>query len=154
MLTQLAHGIMRHRWLVIGAWVFLTLFGVFATGKVADRWYTATAIPGQPAYEASQRSLHALGVGDRTPIVVVFHADADISKSAPVEQAMQRAAASVPGAFTSSFFTTGSDLYLSSDRRTAFQMLYPRGPEGVTVLSGANDIRAAAAGGLPAGTTV
>jgi hypothetical protein len=30
MLTQLAHGIMRHRWLVIGAWVFLTLFGVFA----------------------------------------------------------------------------------------------------------------------------
>ena len=153
-LTRLAHLIVRRRWLVIGIWVFLTVFGAFATGKVADRWYTATAIPGQPAYEASQRSLHALGVGDRTPIVVVFHTNGDVTKSAPVEQAMRRAAASVPGAFTSSFFTTGSSIYVSSDRRTAFQMLYPPGAEGVTVLSGAKDIRAAAAADLPAGTTV
>ena len=153
-LTRLAHLIVRRRWLVIGIWVFLTVFGVFATGKVADRWYTATAIPGQPAYEASQRSLHALGIGDRTPIVVVVHTNGDATKSAPVEQAMQRAAATVPGAFTSSFFTTGSSIYVSHDRQTAFQMLYPPGPEGVTVLSGANDIRAAAAAGLPPGTTV
>src|SRR3954471_22911989 len=125
MLTRLAHGIMRHRWLVIGAWVFLTLFGVFATGKVADRWYTATAIPGQPAYEASQRALHELGIGDRTPIVVVFHTADDITKSTAIAPAMQRVAASMPGAFTSSFFTTGSDIYLSKDRHTAFQMLYP-----------------------------
>ena len=153
-LTRLAHLIVRRRWLVIGIWVFLTLFGVFATGKVADRWFTATAIPGQPAYEASQRSLHALGIGDRTPIVVVFHTDGDVTRSAAVEQAMQRAAETVPGAFTSSFFTTGSSIYVSRDQQTAFQMLYPPGPEGVTVLSGANDIRAAAAAGLPVGTTV
>jgi RND superfamily putative drug exporter len=154
MLTRLAHGIMRHRWLVIGVWVFLTLFGVFATGKVADRWYTATAIPGQPAYEASQRALHELGVGDRTPTVVVFHSSDDVTKSTAIEHAMQRAATAVPGAFTSSFFTTGSNIYLSNDRHTAFQMLYPRGAEGVNVLSGAKDIRAAAATGLPAGITV
>ena len=154
MLTRLAHGIMRHRWLVIGTWVFLTLFGVFATGQVADRWYTATAIPGQPAYEASQRALHELGIGDRTPIVVVFHASDDITKSAAVGQAMQRATTAVPGAFTSSYFTTGSDLYLSADRRTAFQMLYPRGPDDVTVQSAPDVIRAAAATGLPAGIAV
>ncbi|MDT7547990.1 MAG: putative drug exporter of the superfamily [Actinomycetota bacterium] len=149
MLTRLAHGIMRHRWLVIGVWVFLTLFGVFATSKVSDRWFTATAIPGQPAYEASQRALHKLGVGDRTPIVVVFKTSDDITKSRPVEQAMQRAAAAVPGAFTSSFFTTGSDIYVSKDRQTAFQMLYPPGADDVTVLSRPDRIRAAAATGLP-----
>ena len=154
MLTRLAHMLVRYRWLVIGTWLALTVLGGFAAGQLSSRWYTATAIPGEPAYEASQRSLHALGVGDRTPIVVVFHTNADITKSAPVELAMRRAAATVPGAFTSSFFTTGSDIYLSSDRQTAFQMIYPRGPEGVTVLSGAKDIRAAAATGLPVGTTV
>jgi RND superfamily putative drug exporter len=145
---------MRYRWAVIGVWIGLTLFGVFATSQVADRWYTATAIPGEPAYEASQRALHELGVGDRTPIVVVFHTSDDITKSAAVEQAMQRAATAVPGSFTSSFFTTGSDIYVSGDRRTAFQMLYPAGEEGVNVLSNAKEIRAAAATGLPDGIDV
>jgi RND superfamily putative drug exporter len=154
MLTRLAHVMMRYRWLVIGVWIGLTVFGVFATTKAADRWYTATAIPGQPAYEASQRALHELGVGDRTPIVVVFHTAGDITKNAAVGPAMQRAAAAVPGAFTSSFFTTGSDIYLSKDRQTAFQMLYPAGPDDVTVLSRPADIRAAAATGLPQGVDV
>ncbi|MCU1592640.1 MAG: family transporter [Frankiales bacterium] len=153
-LARLAHLIVRRRWIVIGVWVLLTVFGAFASGKVESRWYTATAIPGQPAYEASQRALHQLGIGDRTPIVAVFRTSTDITKSADVEQGMQRAAAAVPGAFTSSYFSTGSDLYLSKDRHTAFQMLYPRGPDDVTVLAGAEDIRAAAAAGLSVGTTV
>src|SRR5689334_6802037 len=154
MLSRSAHIIARHRWLVIGIWLGLTVFGVFATTKVADRWYTATAIPGEPAYDASQRALHELGIGDRTPIVVVFHAAGDISTNAAVGPAMERAAAVLPGAFTSSFFTTGSDLYLSKDRRTAFQMLYPTGPDNVTVLSHPENIRAAAATGLPAAIDV
>ncbi|MDX6551997.1 MAG: putative drug exporter of the superfamily [Gaiellales bacterium] len=153
-LTRLAHSIVRHRWLVIGVWIFLTVFGACATGKVADRWYTATAIPGQPAYEASQRSLHELGFGDRNPSVVVFHTSGDITKSAAVEHGMQRAAASVPGVFSSSYFTTHDFVYVSSDRHTAFQMLYAPGKADITAPAGANDIRAAAAVGLPSGTTV
>ncbi|MDT7537473.1 MAG: putative drug exporter of the superfamily [Actinomycetota bacterium] len=154
MLTRLAHVIMRYRWAVIGVWVGLTLFGVFATTKVADRWYAATAIPGQPAYEASQRALHELGIGDRTPIVVVFHTSGDITQNTAVAPAMDRAAATRPGAFTSSFFTTGSDIYLSSDRHTAFQMIYPAGADDVNVLSHPEAIRTAAATGLPAGIDV
>src|SRR3954452_11961955 len=76
-LTKLAHQIVRHRWLVIGVWVALTVFGGFAAQQVSSRWFQSTSVPGQPAYEASQRSLHALGVGDRSPTVVVFHTDAD-----------------------------------------------------------------------------
>src|SRR4051794_8189177 len=154
MLTRLAHVLLRYRWYVIGAWIALTVFGAFAAGQLSSRWYTATAIPGERAYEASQRSLHELGVGDRTPAVVVFHTDGDITGSAAVEQAMGRAAGSVPGSFTSSYFSTGSPLYVSSDKHTAFQMLYPPGRAAVDVLSGAKEIRAAAADGLPAGTTV
>jgi RND superfamily putative drug exporter len=48
---------------VIAAWVVLTLFGGFAAGQLASRWYQSTAIPGKPAYEASQRTFKALGAG-------------------------------------------------------------------------------------------
>ncbi|MDT7571396.1 MAG: putative drug exporter of the superfamily [Actinomycetota bacterium] len=154
MLTRLAHVIMKYRWTVIGVWIGLTVFGVFATTQVADRWYAATAIPGEPAYEASQRALDKLGVGDRTPIVVVFHTDGDITQNTAIASAMDRAAATRPGAFTSSFFSTGNAVYLSSDRHTAFQMIYPVGADDVTVKSEPETIRAAAATGLPAGVDV
>jgi RND superfamily putative drug exporter len=145
---------MKYRWTVIGVWIGLTVFGVFATTQVADRWYAATAIPGEPAYEASQRALDKLGVGDRTPIVVVFHTDGDITQNTAIASAMDRAAATRPGAFTSSFFSTGNAVYLSSDRHTAFQMIYPVGADDVTVKSEPETIRAAAATGLPAGVDV
>jgi putative drug exporter of the RND superfamily len=154
MLTRLAHLIVRRRWLVIGAWVVLTLFGVFAASQVSSRWFQSTSVPGQPAYEASQRSLHALGVGDRTPIVVVFHTGGDATKNPAIEQAMRRAAAAVPGAFTSSYFSTGNLMYVSRDRHTAFEEIYPPGPERLDVFSGAKEIRAVAAAGLPAAITV
>jgi RND superfamily putative drug exporter len=153
MLTRLAHVIVRRRWTVIGLWIALTVFGAFSTVQVSDRWTSRTSVPGEPAYEASQRSLQALGIGDRTPIVVVFHADSDISGSAPVEQAMDRVAQASPGAFTSSFFTTDNPVYLSQDRQTAFQMIYPAGEDGVYVVSNANKLQAVAAQGLPDGTT-
>jgi RND superfamily putative drug exporter len=154
MLTRLAHVIVRRRWTVIGLWAVLTMFGIFSTSQVSDRWTGSTAVPGEPAYEASQRSLAALGVGDRTPTVVVFHADGDISGSAAVEQSMDRVAKASPGAFTSSFFSTDNPVYLSEDRQTAFQMVYPAGEEGVYVVSNAEKLQATAAEGLPEGTTV
>ena len=154
MLARLAHLTIRYRWPMICLWLLLTVVGVFATSQVSSRWYTATAIPGQPAYEASQRSLHELGVGDRTPDVVVFHTAGDATKSRAIEQSMRQAADAVPGAFTSSYFTTGNLLYVSSDRHTAFQMIYPAGPAGVDKLSNAKAIRASAANNLPADITV
>src|SRR5690348_17047346 len=108
MLTRLAHLTVRHRWAVIGCWLILTLFGAFAAGKVSTRWYQSLAIPGKPAYEASQRTLTAFSAGARAPSVVVFHTSGDATKSEAIEQAMRRAAATMPGARTSSYFSTGS----------------------------------------------
>src|SRR6266498_1805367 len=131
MLTRLAHLTVRHCWAVIGAWLVLTLFGGFAAGKVSTRWYQSLSIPGKPAYEASQRTLKALGVGARPPNVVVFHTSGDATKSKAIEQAMQRAAAIMPGARTSSYFSTGSLMYVSRDRHTTFAEVYPPGPARV-----------------------
>ena len=102
MLARLAHVTVRHRRAVIGAWILLTLFGVFAAAQVSSRWYQSLASPGKPAYDASQRSLKALGAGARPPSVVAFHISGDATKSKAIEQATRRAAATMPGARMSS----------------------------------------------------
>jgi RND superfamily putative drug exporter len=152
-LARLARFITRHRWAVIGTWIVLTLFGAVAAGQLSSRWYQSLSVPGKPAYEASQRTLKALGVGARAPSVVVFHTSGDATKNPAIERAMQRAAATMPGARTSSYFSTGSLIYVSRDRHTTFQEVYPPGPAGLDKQSGALTMRAAALRGLPAGIT-
>ncbi len=154
MLARLAHIVARHRRAIIVAWVILTLFGGFAAGQVSKRWYQSFSIPGKSAYEANQRTLKAFGSGVRPPDVVVFRTSGDATKSDAIKQAMQRAAATMPGARTSSYFSTGSLIYVSRDRHTTFEEVYPPGLAKFDTKSGAARMRAAAATGLPAGITV
>jgi putative drug exporter of the RND superfamily len=154
LLARLAHAVARHRRAVIAVWVVLTLFGGFAAGQVSKRWYQSFSIPGKSAYEANQRTLKAFGSGVRPPDVVVFRTSGDATKSDAIKQAMQRAAATMPGARTSSYFSTGSLIYVSRDRHTTFEEVYPPGLAKFDTKSGAARMRAAAATGLPAGVTV
>ena len=154
MLARLAHTVARHRRAIIVAWVVLTLFGGFAAGQVSKRWYQSFSIPGKSAYEANQRTLKAFGSGVRPPDVVVFRTSGDATKSGAIKQAMQRAAATMPGARTSSYFSTGSLIYVSRDRHTTFEEVYPPGLAKFDTKSGAARMRAAAATGLPPGITV
>jgi RND superfamily putative drug exporter len=154
MLTRLARLITHHRRATIGAWLVLTLFGVFAANMVSTRWNQTLSAPGRPAYDASQRTLKDFGVGVRAPDVVVFHTTSDATKSRVIEQAMHRAARTMPGALTSSYFSTGSLAYVSGDRHTTFEEIYPPGPTELTATSGANTLREAAAKALPPGITV
>jgi putative drug exporter of the RND superfamily len=153
-LGRLAQFIARHRWPVIAVWIVLTIFGGVAAGKLSSRWYQSFSIPGKPAYEASQRTLKAFGVGVRPPNVVVFHTSGDATKSPAIERAMKRAAATMPGALTSSYYSTHNSMYVSQDRHTTFLEVYPPGSPKFSTKSGAEEMRAAAASGLPAGITV
>jgi len=89
-LERLAHWIVRRRRWVIGAWVLLTLFGVFAAQQVADRWFQSFSIPGYSAYEANQRTLDAFGSGRQPPLVAVFHSSGDITKESGIGRAIAR----------------------------------------------------------------
>jgi putative drug exporter of the RND superfamily len=154
LLTRLAHLIARRRWWIIAAWIALTLFGGFAAGQVSKRWYQSFSIPGKSAYEANQRTLKAFGIGIRPPNVVVFHTTSDATKSDAIRAAMQRAAKASPGALTSSYYSTGSLMYVSKDRHTTFMEIYPPGPAKFDTKSGAAATRKAAAAGLPADISV
>ena len=153
-LARLAHFTIRYRWPVIITWLVLTAIGAVAAGKLSNRWYQSTAIPGKPAYETGQRVLKAFGAGVRTPNVVVFHTDGDVTKSAGVRAAIARVDKAYPGALTSSYFSTRSLAYVSHDRHSAFEEVYLPGRAGVDRKSGAVEMRSVAATGLPAGITV
>jgi RND superfamily putative drug exporter len=153
-LARLAGFTTRHRWPVIIAWVVLTAIGGIAAGKLSSRWYQSFSIPGRSAYEASQRTLKAFDVGVRPPNVVVVHTSGDATKNPAVKAAFARAAATMPGALTSSYFTTHDRMYVSKDGHTTFLMVYPPGKAKFNSTSGAKEMRAAAAAGLPPGITV
>jgi RND superfamily putative drug exporter len=154
LLGRLAHLVARHRWKVIAIWIVLTLFGAFAAGQVHKRWYQSFSIPGKSAYEANQRTLKAFGTGVRPPDVVVFHTSGDATKNAAIAAAMKRAAAAMPGSRTSSYFSTHDPMYVSKDRHTTFEEVYPPGLSTFSTTSDATKVRAAAARGLPAGIQV
>ncbi len=154
MLARLAHFVARHRWPVIAVWIVLTVFGAYSAGRVSKRWYQSFSIPGKSAYEASQRTLKAFGVGVRPPAVVVYHTQGDATKSAAIKASMARTAKE-SGALTSSYFSTNRNAaYVSQDRHTIFQEVYPAGVPKFDTKSGAERLRAVAASGLPSGTTV
>jgi putative drug exporter of the RND superfamily len=154
-LGRLAQFTARYRWPVIAVWIMLTLLGGVSAGKLSTRWYQSTAIPGKPAYETGQRVLEAFGAGVRVPNVVVYHSSSgDITKDTAVRAAMARVQKANPGALTSSYFSTRNLVYVSRDRHTTFQEVYPAGRAGVDRKSGAVKMRAVAANGLPAGITV
>jgi RND superfamily putative drug exporter len=153
-MTRLSEFVIaRRRWIVV-AWVLLTIVGVFSTGRLADRWFESFSIPGYEAYEANQRALDVFGSGAQPPLVVVFHADrGDVTKTEGLGRAIQRTAAAVPGSRTSSFFATGSDAYVSSDRRTTFAEIYPPGQQQFTNIDFVDKARAALRAATPAGVS-
>ena len=57
MLARLAHVVHGHRKLVVGLWIFLTAFGVFATMRVSNRWFESFSIPGLDSLSAA--NIHA-----------------------------------------------------------------------------------------------
>ena len=154
MLARLAHVIARRRWYVIGVWIVLTIFGMYSAQAVSKRWYQSFSIPGKSAYEANQRTFKTFNTGIRPPNVVVYHTSGDATKSDAIRQSMERAAASSHGARSSSWFTTHNLMYVSKDRHTTFMNVYPAGESTFSTTSGANEMRDAAAKGLPAGITV
>src|SRR4029450_11872553 len=150
-LARLAHVIVRRRRAVIAAWVVLTLFGAFAAGQVADRWFESFSIPGYSSYEANQRTLKTFGTGENAPLVAVFHSDGDVTKEKGITKAIAAAAAVNPGSRVSDYFSTGSRAYVSKDGHTTFAEIYPPGTPTFSSAVHIDEGRAKLSAGAPPG---
>jgi RND superfamily putative drug exporter len=153
-LERLAHIVIRRRRWIVLAWIALTLFGLFTTTRLGDRWFESFSIPGYSAYEANQRSLQTFGNGEQAPLVAVFRTTGDATKAKGITKAIEKAASVNPGSRTSSYFSTGSKVYVSKDRHTTFAEIYPPGQPGFSSNVHIKRVRAALKEATPPGVTV
>lgn len=151
MMERLTHLVVRRRRTVIAASILLTLFGAFSAKQVSKRWLEQFSIPGYSAYEANQRTLKMFGSGEFPPLVAVFSAAGDVTKTPGIEAAIAQAAARNPGARVSSFFSTGSAAYVSGDRHLTFANIYPPGNTSFNPLGSIKPTRAALKAATPPG---
>src|SRR3954465_10786331 len=127
LMTALANFVLRRRKLIVAAWILLTLVGAYSANAVSKRWLEQFSIPGYSAYEANQRTLKTFGTGAQAPLVAVFVSSGDVTKHRDISQAIAAAAKINRGSRVSSYFSTGSDAYVSRDRHPTFAELYPPG---------------------------
>jgi putative drug exporter of the RND superfamily len=149
-LARLAHVVHGHRKLVVGIWLLLTAFGVFATGRVADRWFESFSIPGYSAYETNQKVVKTFGTGEQPPLVAVFRSSGDVTKE-NLAPAIGKATAVNPGSRVSSYFDTHDDVYVSSDRHTTFAEIYPPGQQTFSGEPRIDQVRSALRANAPPG---
>jgi RND superfamily putative drug exporter len=152
-MAGLARFVIRMRWLVVAAWIVLTVVGMFSAAKLSDRWFQSFSIPGYSAYEANQRTLKAFGSGEQVPLVAVLTAKGDITKVEGVERAIAVTSRVVPGGRVGSWFDTHSDMYLSPDRHTMVATIYPPGNATFSSLPPIEQARAALQQATPSGVT-
>jgi RND superfamily putative drug exporter len=153
-MEALARFVMKHRRLIVGIWVVLTLFGAFAAGQVSKRWLEQFSIPGYSAYEANQRTLKTFGTGEQAPLTAVFVSKGDITKETGIVKAIAAGAAVNAGSRTSSFFSTGNRaMYVSRDGHTTIANIYGPGQPGFNSNLHVKQVRAALEAATPAGVT-
>ncbi|HEY7149177.1 MAG TPA: MMPL family transporter, partial [Gaiellaceae bacterium] len=127
-MAGIARSVIRHRRLIVAAWIVLTIVGGFSAAKLSSRWFESFSIPGYSAYEANQRALKTFGTGEQAPMVAVLTApDKDITTVPGVQRAIDAASSAAAGSRTGSWFNTHSDMYLSKDRHTMIATIYPPG---------------------------
>jgi putative drug exporter of the RND superfamily len=154
-MARLARYMIRHRLLVIGTWLVLTVVGVFSAAKLSDRWFQSFSIPGYSGYEANQRALKVFGSGEQVPLVLVLTTrDRDITKVQGADRPIAAAARVVKGSRVGSWFETHNDMYLSRDRHTMVTTIYPPGNATFSSLPPIAEARAAAKEAAPAGVTL
>jgi putative drug exporter of the RND superfamily len=150
-LVRLAHLVMDHRRLVAAGWIALTIFGAFSAQQVSKRWLEQFSIPGFSAYEANQRTLHTFGTGAQAPNIAVLRVSGDVTKSTAARETLRGVSQEFPKFRTSSYFTTGSLAYVSSDRHTAFATFYPPGRPSFSSDAHFKELRAALRTAAPPG---
>ena len=154
MLQRLAHLVIAHRRLVLGAWIVVIAFGAFSTTRLANRWLEEFSVPGYSAYEANQRVLETFGNGAQAPNVVVFHTAGDVTKVTGLKAALARFEREHPTIRVSSYFSTGSRAYVSRDGHTTFAEFYPPGQAGFAAEDELGLVRGAMRAAAPPGVSV
>ena len=133
-MRELARFVLRHRRLIMLAWVVAFFAGIAGVGKSIDRLTTDFSLPGQPGYETASRVLHAYGADtDVAPYLLTITAPAgghvNPAQADTAFAAVQRA---VPSTRVIGHQQTGDPIFRAADERSAFAYAFIPEPNGFT----------------------
>ncbi|MEN3313535.1 MAG: hypothetical protein V7645_2864, partial [Actinomycetota bacterium] len=128
MISSVTSWVLRHKRLVIGFWIVLTLVGGAASGPASKAMKQKFSVPGKESWEANvaiAKTFHGTG-GNAAPLVPVVTLKQPANQErAQLAQLEQKVRTTLPGARVAGYGSTGDKAFTSSDGKTAFIVAYP-----------------------------
>jgi RND superfamily putative drug exporter len=125
---------LRHKWTVIGVWLFLAVIGASMAKFTISRLNYTYSTPRQAGYEANLHLTQRFGIdGTFEPTIAVLHLPAHLSMNTPAGQAAAQhtfEAASRPGVVAvEDYANTHNPKLVSADGRTTWAILNLANPD-------------------------
>jgi RND superfamily putative drug exporter len=131
-MASLTRWVLAHKRIVVAFWLVLTLVGMASAGSATKALKQKFSVPGKEGWVTNEqiaRDFHGTG-GNTSPLLPVVTLPAGKTVASPgVKQELAaleaRVAKVLPGARIAGYAATGSDTFVSKDRRTTFMLAYP-----------------------------
>jgi RND superfamily putative drug exporter len=149
----------RHKWVVVAAWLFLAVTGALTAGTAVARLDYTYSTPGQPGYEANLHVTQRLGI-DATfePTLAVLHLPAGLTmRSAAGRAAAGRtfAAAARPGVVTvTDYANTGNRRLVTDGGHATWAVLSLANPDKGPGVGAGDNLGAVLRAAAPRGASV
>ncbi|HST14803.1 MAG TPA: MMPL family transporter [Gaiellaceae bacterium] len=128
-MPALARWTLRHKRLVVGFWVAVTIAAFAAIGPAGKSLSQQFSVPGREGFEANQQIAAIYGSGgDVAPLVPVVQLPKGMTVDSPgirseLAAALARVQRALPAARIASFASTGDRSFVSADSRTTFAIV-------------------------------
>jgi putative drug exporter of the RND superfamily len=153
-MRNLASYVLRHRRLVVVAWVVIFIAGIAGVSKSVDRLSTSFSLPGQPGFETASRVLQTYGIAaDIAPyLLTITAAPGQHVEAAQADTAFAAVQQAVPAARVIGHQQTGDSIFVAADGHTAFAYAFFPQPNGFSDPT-LPQLQKALAADAPAGTS-
>ena len=133
-MRKLARFVLRHRRLIMLAWLAAFVAGAAGVGKSIDRLSTDFSLPGQPGYETATRVLHTYGTAaDVAPyLLTITAASGQHINPAQADSAFAAVQRAVPHARVIGHQQSGDPIFLTADGHSAFAYAFIPALNGFT----------------------
>jgi putative drug exporter of the RND superfamily len=125
-MSSLTAFLLRHRRLVMLAWLLVALAGFATLGSTTKRLSTEFRLPGQPSYIADSKiDVLYHDEGGNVPVVVAVTAPPGTTvTAAQADKVLTAAAASIPNSRLADEFNTGDAAFTTHDGQTSFGLVF------------------------------
>ena len=134
-MNALARFVLHHRRWVMVAWFVIFVIGAMSAGKATERLTVDFSLPGQPGYETSQQILAEYGSDagyqPYIPVVTVPEGTTVKDQQAKIDAVFAEIQA-VPGYRVADFANTQDAVFVTSDERTTYALVYSPPPLSFT----------------------